>query len=41
LVNTRWELVINWNDEWVNKDINAMSLSDVRIYFYYTDFTEM
>jgi len=41
LVNTRWEVVINWNDEWVNKDINIMSLSDVRLYFYYSDFTEL
>jgi hypothetical protein len=41
LVNTRWELLINWNDEWVNKDINPLSLTDVRLYFYYTDFTQM
>ncbi len=41
VANTMWELVINQRDEEVNKDINLLSLSDVVLYFYYTDFTEM
>lgn len=39
--NTLWELLINQRDEEVNKDINLQSLTDVRLYVYYTDFTEM
>ncbi|MFW5878184.1 MAG: hypothetical protein ACOCVR_00050 [Myxococcota bacterium] len=38
-VNTHWELVINQKDEMVNKDVNLGSLSDVRLYVTYTDFT--
>ena len=41
MVNTRWELVLDTNGEYVNRDINLNSLSDVRILFYYTDFTEL
>lgn len=41
LVNTHWELVINQQDEQANKDINLQSLTDVRIYVYYTDFTRL
>ncbi len=40
-VNTRWELVINQKDELVNKDINLSSLTDVRLYVTYTDFTNL
>ncbi len=39
--NTLWELVFNQRDEEVNKDINLATLTDVRLYVYYTDFTEM
>jgi hypothetical protein len=39
--NTMWELVLNQRDEAVNKDINLRSLTDVVLYFYYTDFTDM
>ncbi|MCC6620918.1 MAG: hypothetical protein IT385_06670 [Deltaproteobacteria bacterium] len=39
--NTHWELVLNQLDESVNKDINLNSLTDVRVYVYYTDFTEL
>jgi hypothetical protein len=39
--NTLWELVLNQRDEEVNKDINLATLTDVRLYIYYTDFTEM
>ena len=39
LVNTSWELLINQRDEQVNKDINLQSLTDIRLYVYYTDFT--
>jgi hypothetical protein len=39
MVNTRWEAVLNQRDELVNQDININSLSDIRFYIYYTDFT--
>ena len=41
LINTRWELVLNRVDELVNEDLNVLSLSDVRLYVYYTDFTAL
>ena len=41
LINTRWELVLNRVDELVNEDLNLLSLSDVRLYIYYTDFTAL
>ncbi|MDD5309783.1 MAG: hypothetical protein PHU25_20900, partial [Deltaproteobacteria bacterium] len=37
--NTRWELVFNQRDEQVNMDVDLNSLSDIRLYAYYTDFT--
>ena len=37
--NTHWELVINQRDESVNQDINVQSLSDIRLYVYYSDLT--
>lgn len=40
LVNTRWELLLNTVDEEVNEDINLNSLTDIRLYLYYQDFTE-
>ncbi len=39
--NTLWELVFNQRDEDVNKDINLASLTDIRLYVYYTDFTDL
>ncbi len=39
MVNTFWEMLINQRDEQVNKDINLQSLTDIRLYVYYTDFT--
>lgn len=39
LVNTGWDLTINLRDEPVNDDIDLQSLSDIRLYVYYTDFT--
>lgn len=41
LVNTGWDLVFNQKDETVNQDIDLASLKDIRIYLYYTDFTEL
>ena len=41
LVNTQWELTINQKDELANQDINLQSLTDVRLYVYYTDFTSL
>ncbi|MBN2802843.1 MAG: hypothetical protein JXR91_07100 [Deltaproteobacteria bacterium] len=38
-VNTEWEIVFNQKDESVNKDIALDSLTDVRLYLYYSDFT--
>ncbi|MCB9661369.1 MAG: hypothetical protein H6726_27220 [Sandaracinaceae bacterium] len=38
-VNTNWEFAFNQRDEFVNQDVNLGSLTDVRIYLYYTDFT--
>jgi hypothetical protein len=38
-VNSLWELGINQRDESVNTDINLASLTDVRVYFLYGDFT--
>lgn len=37
--NSRWDLVINQKDEAANMDINLNSVTDVRLYLYYTDFT--
>lgn len=37
--NTQWELIINQKDEQENKDIDLNSLSDIRLFIYYTDFT--
>jgi hypothetical protein len=39
-VNTHWELIINQKDEAANQDINLKSLTDIRLYVYYTDFTQ-
>jgi len=39
--NTHWELVINQRDERANQDVNLQSLTDVRLYVYYTDFTQL
>jgi hypothetical protein len=41
LLNTGWDLVINQRDEHVNEDIRLDGLSDIRLYFYYTDFTAL
>jgi hypothetical protein len=41
IVNTNWELVINQRDERVNQDIKLNSITDVRVYIYYTDFTAL
>jgi len=41
LVNTAWELFVNQRDENANKDIDLQSLSDIRLYVYYTDFTAL
>ncbi|MCA9547219.1 MAG: hypothetical protein KC613_22610, partial [Myxococcales bacterium] len=39
LVNTAWELVINLRTEQANADLDLQSLTDVRLFVYYTDFT--
>ena len=40
-VNSNWVISVNQRDEFVNQDINLNALTDVRIYVYYTDFTEL
>jgi hypothetical protein len=41
LVNTGWDLVINQVDETVNQDIDLQTLNDIKLYVYYTDFTQL
>lgn len=41
LINSRWDLVLNQRDEVVNGDIDLSSLTDIRLYLYYTDFTAL
>lgn len=41
LVNTGWNLSFNQKDEAVNEDIDVNSMDDIRLYLYYTDFTEL
>ena len=38
--NSHWELTINQVSEQVNKDIDLNSINDIKLYIYYTDFTE-
>ncbi len=40
-VNTQWELGLNFLDEDVNADININSISDIRVFFFYEDFTRL
>jgi hypothetical protein len=40
-VNSQWQITLNKLDEEVNQDINLKSLTDIRFYIYYTDFTEL
>ncbi len=37
--NSEWELVFNGMDEAVNEDIELSSVTDIRLYVYYTDHT--
>lgn len=41
LVNTSWEMVLNLRNEQVNMDIVPDNLKDIRLYVYYTDFTNL
>ena len=40
LLNSRWELVLNFKDEPANADFTIDDVSDVRLYLYYSDFTQ-
>lgn len=40
-VNTSWQLIVNRRDEADNLDINFQSLSDIQLYIFYSDFTEL
>ena len=39
-VNSAWTLTFNQLDEFENGDINLNGVDDIRVYLYYTDFTE-
>jgi hypothetical protein len=39
LINTTWELGLNQRDEFENQDIRLDGLTDIKMYFYYEDFT--
>ncbi len=39
--NSNWEVVLNQRDEAVNQDIDLNSMDDIRLFIYYTDFTEL
>jgi hypothetical protein len=39
--NSHWELVFNQKDETENMDVDLNSLTDLRLYIYYTDFTRL
>lgn len=41
LVNTSWDLVLNLRNEQVNLDIDPNKLKDIRLYIYYSDFTNL
>lgn len=40
-VSSQWEMVLNQADEYSNQDIDLNSLTDIRLYVYYTDFTAL
>ena len=40
VINSQWELVVNMVDEPANTDFRREDLTDIRLYFYYTDFVE-
>jgi hypothetical protein len=39
VANTDWELQVSLTDEDVNSDLDPSAIDDIRLYFYYTDFT--
>jgi hypothetical protein len=39
MVNTAWELQLDVENEAVNSDLDLGQLDDIRLYFYYSDFT--
>jgi hypothetical protein len=39
LVNSQWELILNTRDEPANRDVQWRTLTDIRLLFYYSDFT--
>jgi hypothetical protein len=41
LIATDWRLLINQRDERVNQDLDLGSINDIRLFVYYTDFTEL
>lgn len=40
LGNSKWQLLFNQVTETVNQDINLQLLDDIKLYIYYTDFTD-
>ncbi|MEL6180060.1 MAG: hypothetical protein AAFS10_13960, partial [Myxococcota bacterium] len=41
VASTAWELLINQRDEAANRDLNLQSITDIRLFVYYTDFTQL
>lgn len=41
LANSLWELGLNLRDDEVNRDIRPEELTDIRLYVYYEDFTQL
>jgi len=41
LMNSRWELIFNLKDEPANADLDVANLTDILLYFYYSDFTAL
>ncbi|HEY3497713.1 MAG TPA: hypothetical protein VGK73_23610 [Polyangiaceae bacterium] len=39
--NSSWEFVLNQRDELVNEDVDMNSLTDIRVFVYYQDFTAL
>jgi hypothetical protein len=39
-INSAWSVMLNQVDEYENQDINLNGIDDIRLYVYYTDFTD-
>jgi hypothetical protein len=41
LANSKWELVVDLQAEQVNRDLDLEFMKDIRLYIYYSDFTDL